>query len=66
MSDERRESLEKFKASEVPFLVCTDIASRGLDMPFVEHVVMFDFPLNPIEYLHRSVLDSVYLGSASS
>ena len=35
-------------------LVCTDIASRGLDVPQVDHVVMFDFPLNPIDYLHRT------------
>ncbi|KAL3821801.1 hypothetical protein ACHAXA_008794 [Cyclostephanos tholiformis] len=35
-------------------LVCTDIASRGLDVPHVDHVVMFDFPLNPIDYLHRA------------
>lgn len=34
--------------------VCTDIAARGLDMPDVDHVIMFDFPLNPIDYLHRS------------
>ncbi|CAN0473793.1 unnamed protein product, partial [Laminaria digitata] len=46
--------LERFKAGEVKYLVCTDIASRGLDMPDVDHVVMFDFPLNPIDYLHRS------------
>lgn len=54
-SGDRKTNLERFKGAEVPFLVCTDIASRGLDMPFVDHVVMFDFPLNPIEYLHRSV-----------
>jgi superfamily II DNA/RNA helicase len=35
-------------------LVCTDIAARGLDVPQVDHVVMFDFPLNPIDYLHRA------------
>mmetsp|Transcript_51872 Transcript_51872/g.76873 ORF Transcript_51872/g.76873 Transcript_51872/m.76873 type:complete len:758 (+) Transcript_51872:34-2307(+) len=35
-------------------LVCTDIASRGLDVPEVDHVIMFDFPLNPIDYLHRA------------
>jgi superfamily II DNA/RNA helicase len=35
-------------------MVCTDIAARGLDVPEVDHVVMFDFPLNPIDYLHRA------------
>lgn len=35
-------------------LVCTDIAARGLDVPEVDHVVMFDFPLNPIDYIHRA------------
>ena len=58
-SIERRTNLEKFKEGGVNFLVCTDIASRGLDMPFVDHVVMFDFPLNPIEYLHRWVTSAV-------
>ena len=35
-------------------MVCTDVAARGLDVPEVDHVVMFDFPLNPIDYLHRA------------
>lgn len=36
-------------------LVCTDLAARGLDIPgTVDHVVNFDFPLNPVDYLHRS------------
>ena len=35
-------------------LVCTDLAARGLDVPQVHHVVMFDFPLNALDYLHRS------------
>jgi superfamily II DNA/RNA helicase len=34
-------------------LVCTDLAARGLDMPNIDHVVMFDFPLNSLDYLHR-------------
>lgn len=54
-SEERKVNLQKFKDGETRFLVCTDIAARGLDMPFVEHVVMFDFPLNPVDYLHRYV-----------
>lgn len=51
----RNENVQVFKSS--PFqntLICTDIASRGLDIPAIEHIVMFDFPLNPIDYLHRS------------
>ena len=35
-------------------MVCSDIAARGLDIPETGHVVMFDFPLNPIDYLHRA------------
>ena len=35
-------------------LVCTDLAARGLDIPSVDHVIMFDFPLNALDYLHRS------------
>lgn len=36
------------------YMVCTDIAARGLDIPEIAHIVMFDFPLNPIDYLHRA------------
>lgn len=30
------------------------MAARGLDIPGVERVIMFDLPLNPIDYIHRS------------
>lgn len=61
-SSDREENLEIFRKlgagkgdnSDPSVLVCTDIASRGLDVPQVDHVVMFDFPLNPIDYLHRA------------
>lgn len=36
------------------YMVCSDIAARGLDIPEIAHIVMFDFPLNPIDYLHRA------------
>ncbi|GAA0164525.1 RNA helicase [Lithospermum erythrorhizon] len=51
----RVENLEKFKADDgdCPTLVCTDLAARGLDLD-VDHVVMFDFPKNSIDYLHRT------------
>ncbi|CAM9912209.1 unnamed protein product, partial [Phaeothamnion confervicola] len=53
-SIDRAENLRRFKLGEVRHLVATDIAARGLDMPNVAHVINFDFPLNPIDYLHRS------------
>ena len=56
----RSENLDRFRsagegASDEPhIMVCTDLAARGLDIPEVDHVVMFDFPLNALDYLHRS------------
>ncbi|CAM6088770.1 unnamed protein product [Calypogeia fissa] len=55
-ADERVENLTTFKEAQdgsVPALVCTDLAARGLDL-VVDHVFMFDFPYNPIDYLHRT------------
>jgi len=49
----RAANFKRFTSGEVPILVCTDIAARGLDTTFVKHVILFDFPLNPIDYLHR-------------
>jgi superfamily II DNA/RNA helicase len=53
-SEARSENLQKFRLAgkgsedeEYPrILVCTDLAARGLDVPQVDHIVMFDFPLN--------------------
>jgi len=61
----RSENLKTFRAGaagertedgeSIPkILVCTDLAARGLDIPEVDQVVMFDFPLNAVDYLHRS------------
>ncbi|GAB2270269.1 DEAD-box ATP-dependent RNA helicase 39 [Dionaea muscipula] len=54
-AEQRVENLRKFKAQDgdCPTLVCTDLAARGLDLD-VDHVIMFDFPLNSIDYLHRT------------
>lgn len=49
----RLASFNKFKAKEVNILVATDVASRGLDIPFVDLVINADIPGNAKEYVHR-------------
>ena len=50
---EKQESLRRFREEEVSVLVCTDHASRGLDLPNVRHVVQAEFAGNVVQYLHR-------------
>jgi len=50
---QRLGSLGGFKARENRILVCTDVASRGLDIPAVDLVVNFDIPKNSKDYIHR-------------
>lgn len=45
--------MERFRAGELQFLVATNVASRGLDIPDLNHVVNFDLPQNADEYVHR-------------
>jgi len=45
--------LEKFKRSEIQILLATDIASRGLDIPNVSHVINYDLPESQDTYVHR-------------
>ncbi len=42
-----------FRAGELQFLIATDVAARGLDIPDVQHVVNFDLPQTPEDYVHR-------------
>lgn len=49
----RTESLEAFKRGEVPILVATDVAARGLDIPNVKVVINVTFPLTAEDYVHR-------------
>ena len=50
---ERQEALQGFKAGLYEVLVATDLAARGLDIAGVTHVVNFDVPENPEDYVHR-------------
>ncbi len=49
----RNETLASFKSGELQYLVCSDVAARGLDVQAVSHVFNFDVPLNPDDYVHR-------------
>lgn len=49
----RTETLDKFRSGETKFLVASDVAARGLDIPDVSHVFNFDIPIHPDDYVHR-------------
>lgn len=51
--NKRLSLLEKFKRGDLPILVATDVAARGLHIPDVEHVVNFDLPQDAEDYVHR-------------
>ncbi|KAH9500173.1 hypothetical protein Btru_077378 [Bulinus truncatus] len=46
-------ALEEFRSGEKDILVATDVASRGLDVKDITHVVNYDFPSHIEEYVHR-------------
>jgi ATP-dependent RNA helicase RhlE len=50
---QRTTALESFRAGRTPVLVATDIAARGIDIDALSHVVNFDVPLVPEDYIHR-------------
>lgn len=49
----RTKALAGFKAGEIRVLVATDIAARGLDIPLLPHVINFELPNVPEDYVHR-------------
>ncbi len=51
---ERVEALQGFREGEHRILVATGIASRGLDIPAIEHVINFEIPDTVEEYIHRA------------
>lgn len=51
--NQRMRTLEKFKRSEIKILIATDVASRGLDIPNVSHVINYDLPESYEAYIHR-------------
>lgn len=49
----REEALANFKSGRLRVLVATDIAARGIDIEALPHVVNFDVPVQPDDYIHR-------------
>jgi ATP-dependent RNA helicase RhlE len=49
----RTKALRNFKDNSIKILVATDIAARGLDIPLLPHVVNFELPNVPEDYIHR-------------
>ena len=51
--NERLEALEGFRGGKYEVMVATDIASRGIDVAGVSHVINYDVPQHPEDYVHR-------------
>lgn len=50
---ERRENLDKFKKNKAKFLICTDIAARGIDITGLPYIINMTLPNDPANYVHR-------------
>ncbi len=49
----RFDALSKFKSGELCVLVATDLISRGIDIKFLPHVINYELPRSPKDYIHR-------------
>jgi ATP-dependent RNA helicase DbpA len=52
--DERERALIRYRNGSVKFLITTDLAARGLDIPNVKHVIHYHLPLKETEFIHRN------------
>jgi len=50
---QRTRTLDGFRAGTLRFLIASDVAARGLDVPAVSHVFNYDVPSHPEDYIHR-------------
>ncbi|MFI4956723.1 MAG: DEAD/DEAH box helicase [Gammaproteobacteria bacterium] len=50
---QRQRVLAAFREQKFRILVATDVAGRGLDVPHIEHVINYDMPQSPEDYIHR-------------
>ena len=52
--EERERALIQFRNGSVPYLITTDLAARGLDIPEMNHVIHYHLPAKEEEYTHRN------------
>jgi len=50
---QRRQAIDHFREGHYRVLIATDIAARGLDIHHIAHVINYDLPRNPEDYIHR-------------
>ena len=50
---QRQRALDEFRKARVPVLIATDVAARGIDIPGVSHVINYELPNVPEQYVHR-------------
>ena len=50
---QRERALDEFKRAKTPVLIATDVAARGIDIPGVSHVINYELPNVPEQYVHR-------------
>ncbi len=51
--NQRNRVIQEFRDKKYRILVATDVAARGLDIPHIEHVINYDLPQVPEDYIHR-------------
>jgi ATP-dependent RNA helicase DeaD len=51
--NDRTRTIDAFRSGDLRVLIATNVAARGLDIPDITHVVNYDIPQNPEEYIHR-------------
>ncbi|MDD7984595.1 DEAD/DEAH box helicase [Lentisphaera marina] len=51
--EERIKVLKRFQNKDFPILIATDIAARGIDISKLSHVINYDLPRSPMDYVHR-------------
>jgi ATP-dependent RNA helicase DeaD len=63
---QRKISLDKLRRKEIQFLIATDVASRGIDIPHITHIINFEVPLNKDSYIHRIGRSARFEGSGQA